>query len=205
MPQALPALRCETRPHPRLRGWRLLKRLGLRLGRDENGTAAVQFAVVAVPFLTVLLAIVETSMVFWTGQVLQTAVTDTAREVYTGRFQLTNKTTDPAAMPGTIKAAICSRVVAMFDCSSNLTIDVQTYTTLPSSLTMPIVTRADGTRALDPSFGQYQNAGPNQIVLVRAVVLYPVFFGMLGGYASNLNASTRLLMGSAAFRTEPYI
>jgi Flp pilus assembly protein TadG len=176
-----------------------------RYCRNEDGTAAVQFALVSVPFLTVFLAIVETAMVFWTGQVLQTAVGNTARLVYTGGFQLANRTTAPEAMPATIKAAICSRVVAMFDCNSRLTIDVQTYTALPSSMQMPIVTRPDGSRTLDPSFGQYQNPGPNQIVLVRAVVLYPVFFGMLGGYASNLDASTRVLMGSAAFRTEPYI
>jgi hypothetical protein len=29
--------------------------------------------------------------------------------------------------------------------------------------------------------------------------------GLLGADPSNLNATTRLLMGSAAFRTEPYL
>jgi Flp pilus assembly protein TadG len=177
------------------------------LRRDEGGVAALQFALVAAPFLALLFAILETALVFWAGQVLQTAVTDTARDVYTGTFQLAHATSTPAQTKQDIKAAICTRVVAMFDCATKLTIDVKTYplsSGFPTTLPSPIVVDSNGNRGVDPNFGQYSNPVPNQIVLVRAIVLYPVYVSLLGSGTSNLNGTTRVLMGSAAFQTEPY-
>ena len=176
---------------------------GLR--RDEGGVAAMQFALIAAPFLALLFAVLETALVFWAGQVLQTAVTDTARDVYTGTFQLAHVASTPAQTKDDIKTAICTRVLAMFDCATKLTIDVKSYTTFPTTLPSPIVVDSNGNRAVDPNFGQYSNPGPNQVVLVRAIVLYPVFVNLLGSNTSNLNGTTRVLMGSAAFRTEPYL
>ena len=156
-------------------------------------------------------AILETAMVFWSSHVLEDAVASAARDIYTGGFQKTNAATlanSPQLMPGVLKTAICSHVVAMFDCSANLTVDVRAYTDaegFPSSITSPIVTDSSGHRSVDSSFGQYQNPGPNTIVLVRVVVRYPVFASLLDATASNLTGTTRILMSTVAFRTEPYV
>lgn len=176
-----------------------------RLCRDTRGAVAVEFALLAIPFLALLFALVETALVFWAGQVLQTAVTDTARDIYTGSFQLANVASSPAITKDNLKTAICGRVAAMFNCTSQLTIDVQSYTNFPATLPSPIVVDGSGNRSIDANFGQYSNPGPNQVVLVRAIVLYPVYVSLLGANASNLTATTRVIMGSAAFRTEPYI
>lgn len=187
---------------PPARSWRVAAG---RLRREERGVAAVQFALLAAPFLALLFAILETALVFWAGQVLQTAVTDTARDIYTGSFQLANVASNATQLKDNVKTAICSRVVAMFDCTGKLTIDVASYTTFPTSIPSPIVLDSSGNRVVDPNFGQYSSPGPNQVVLVRAIVLYPVYVNLLGSSTSNLNATTRIIMGSAAFRTEPYL
>jgi Flp pilus assembly protein TadG len=47
--------------------------------RNRQGTVAVEFAMVAVLFLTFLFGIIEVGRVFWTWNTLQYAVEDTAR------------------------------------------------------------------------------------------------------------------------------
>ena len=44
-------------------------------------------AIVATPFLAVLFAIMETAMVFFAGQTLETAVADSSRLILTGQAQ----------------------------------------------------------------------------------------------------------------------
>src|SRR5437016_8109004 len=58
-----------------------------RLGRREDGAAAVEFALVAVPFLALLFAIIETALVFFAGQYLETLVADSSRLIMTGQVQ----------------------------------------------------------------------------------------------------------------------
>lgn len=55
-----------------------------RFRDGEQGTSAVEFALVAPLFLTLLIAISELSMIFFSGQYLETAVQDSARLIMTG-------------------------------------------------------------------------------------------------------------------------
>ena len=47
-----------------------------RLVRQQDGAAAVEFGLVAAPFLALVFAIMETAVVFFAGQALETAVAD---------------------------------------------------------------------------------------------------------------------------------
>ena len=55
--------------------------------RQQDGAAAVEFALVAAPFLALVFAIMETAMVFFAGQALETAAADSARLIMTGQAQ----------------------------------------------------------------------------------------------------------------------
>ena len=55
--------------------------------KREDGAAAVEFAIVVAPFLALLFAILETALVFFAGQTLETAVSDSARLILTGQAQ----------------------------------------------------------------------------------------------------------------------
>ena len=65
--------------------WSILK----RFRRDRNGTTAVEFGLVAMPFFAILGMIIETGLAFFTGQVLEAATTSAGRIVMTGQVQLT--------------------------------------------------------------------------------------------------------------------
>ncbi len=58
-----------------------------RLLRQQDGAAAVEFGLVAAPFLALIFAIMETAIVFFSGQALETAVADSARLIMTGQAQ----------------------------------------------------------------------------------------------------------------------
>src|SRR5262245_34610674 len=52
-----------------------------------DGASAVEFALIAAPFLALLFAILETALIFFSGQVLEAAVQDSARLIFTGQAQ----------------------------------------------------------------------------------------------------------------------
>ena len=58
-----------------------------RFARQQGGAAAVEFGLVAAPFLALVFAIMETAIVFFSGQALETAVADASRLIMTGQAQ----------------------------------------------------------------------------------------------------------------------
>src|SRR4029078_11928527 len=100
-----------------------------RFTRAQEGAAAVEFALIAAPFLALLFAIIETALVFFAGQTLEYAVTQSGRLIMTGQADAGsfNQTT--------FKDQVCARIVALFDCANNLYVNVQKYSTFASAST----------------------------------------------------------------------
>ena len=51
------------------------------LARDERGVTAIEFGVLALPFFTVIFAILQTAIMFLASQVLDSALEDASRKV----------------------------------------------------------------------------------------------------------------------------
>jgi Flp pilus assembly protein TadG len=169
-------------------------RLAQRLARREDGAAAVEFALVAAPFLALLFAIIETSLIFFAGQTLETATADASRLVMTGQAQAQGFTMTE------FKNAVCARIYAMFDCAGKIQIDVRTAVSFSSTNTSKPI--KDG--KLDTTGFGYQPGGPNCIVVARVMYEWPVYVSLLGLNLADLSTGKRLLMATAAFRNEPY-
>ncbi|HEY1312044.1 MAG TPA: TadE/TadG family type IV pilus assembly protein, partial [Pseudolabrys sp.] len=66
------------------RAHRLLPvRLVRRFARRQDGSAAIEFAFIAAPFIALTFAILETALVFFAGQTLETAVSEAGRLIMT--------------------------------------------------------------------------------------------------------------------------
>jgi Flp pilus assembly protein TadG len=177
-----------------------LRRIGRRFARQEDGAAAIEFAMVAAPFLGLLLAIMETAFVLYAGQVLETAVADSARLIMTGQAQTAGW--DAA----TFKQQVCNRVAGLFNCSSGVWVDVQTYTTFSGAGGNANAQGAlDGQGKLQTANFKYQPGNPGDIVVVRLMYQWPVYVSLLGLNLSDTTGSKRLLMSTVAFRNEPYM
>lgn len=171
----------------RIAGSKLLR----RFVRQQSGAATVEFALVAAPFFALLFAILQTAIVFFAGQVLETAMADSARLIMTGQAQLQGFTQTA------FKNAVCSRIYGLFDCQNKLMVDVRRYTSFSSAdLSQPVKNGQ-----IDKNF-QFDHGGPGEIVVVRMLYEWPVFIPDL--HLATLSGGNRLLMATAAFRNEPY-
>src|ERR1700704_1188384 len=75
-----------------------------RFRQCEDGATAVEFAMVATPFLALTFAIMETAFVFFAGQALETATADSSRLILTGQAQTQGYT------QAQFKDAVCTKV-----------------------------------------------------------------------------------------------
>lgn len=96
-------------------------RIARRFVRRQDGAAAVEFALVAAPFLALTFAILETAFVFFAGQTLEATAADPARLIMTGQAQTAGYS------KADFKTAVCSRVFGLFDCANGMNVDVKTY------------------------------------------------------------------------------
>lgn len=168
------------------------------LRRDQDGAAAVEFALVAVPFFGLLFAILETALMFWTNQVLETAVANASRTIYTGQFQSANDQTS-SEIGAKFKTELCKHVIALVSCdSSAVRVDVRSFK--PGDAIPPAIKDGDVNAA---AFG-YQATKASDIVLVRVAVEYPVLVPTLNKLAGNLSNGKRLIIASTTFRNEPF-
>lgn len=180
----------------RLSPTRMLRiRVVRRFARGEDGVAAVEFALVAAPFLALMFAIMETALVFFAGQTLETAVADSARLIMTGQAQSQSFT---AAQ---FKTAVCAKISGLFDCAGGLQIDVKTYSSFGTVDNSPPL---DANGQLKTSSFGYTPGGPGDIVVVRLMYQWPVYASLLGFNLGDMAGNKRLVMATASFRNEPY-
>ncbi|MDK9696375.1 MAG: pilus assembly protein [Siculibacillus sp.] len=170
------------------------RRSAARILRDREASTAVEFGILALPFLALIGAIFESALCFLAGQILDTAVADAGRLIRTGQAQAAGYS------ESTFKTEVCNRLYVLFDCNS-LTIDSKVYTNFTSTNTsMPI----DASKNFDTSGFTFQMGGSTEIVVVRAFYQFPLYFNTLGLDLSNLSNGTRLLSGVSTFRNEPF-
>lgn len=169
-----------------------------RFSNNRRGSAAIQFALVAPLFFALIFAIIETAMVFFAGQVLETGTQDSARMLFTNQAQ--GNSWDQNAF----KNDLCARVAALMSCSG-ISVDVESY---PAGTPITISDPINGSGQFVNNFSYSPPpANSSNIVVVRAYYQWPLFVTQLGYNLANINrgsaSSSKLLAATAAFRIEP--
>ncbi len=175
-----------------------------RSKQGKRGAAAVEFAMIATPFVFMLFGIFETMMIFFVQTTLEAAISEEARKIRTGQAQ-------SLAAPITktqFKDNVCARLMGLGDCSTRLFVQVQNQ---PVSGTLPNPwddgTLTPGSAADEP----YETTAANAIVVVRGYYVWPLItpgisnamtnFADGGGTLGNYN---RIIAATSAFRNEPF-
>lgn len=175
---------------------RSLRPLSQRWKRDEHGTTAVEFALIALPFLLTLLAIFEFGSEFVFQTALDEATTDASRQIRTGALQSTG-----TASQSSMAAAICSNLkFASAGCTGKLSIDVRVFQSF-SAVSTP---NPFSSGTLDPTQLTFQLGGPGNIVLVTTYYQWTVLVPGLSQFMAPLNNGQVVLKSTVAFRNEPY-
>jgi Flp pilus assembly protein TadG len=172
-----------------------------RLAASESGATAVEFGLVAAPFLALLVALLQTAMVFFAGRLLDEITDQASRYIMTGQAQTANMT------QAGFKNYLCTGtnttglVNALFTCS-NFMINVQNYSSFSSaSTTTPTLTFNNGNVS---NTWSWSPGNPGDIVVVQVMYQWPIVLGPLGFNLSNLSNGKRLLVSTAVFKNEPY-
>jgi Flp pilus assembly protein TadG len=165
-----------------------------RLKRNQDGATAVEFALISIPFFALIFAIIEIGLVFFAGQVLETAVADSGRLVLTGQAQNGNFNA------ARFRQEVCRRSYGMFDCGSRMHIDVRTSQSFANAnLQRPV----DANGNIMNNF-TYNPGDAGDIVVVRVFYEWPVIVPGLGNDLRNMSGNRRLLVATSAFRNEPF-
>lgn len=172
--------------------WLIPSRLLRRFIRQRRATSSVEFALVASPFIALALGTIQTGMIFLAGQSLESAA------AYGGRLILTGQAQTQGWTAAQFKQQICNQITAIFNCSSGVYVDVETYSSFAAAnLSSPITGGVFNTSALS-----YNPGGPGDVVVVRLYYQYPVYFNLLN--LSNLTNGSDLMAATAVFQNEPY-
>lgn len=164
----------------------------------QKGATALEFALVAAPFLALLVALFETALVFFAGRVLDEVTEEASRYILTGQAQQSNMTQSQFKNYVCTSADTATLVSALFNCN-NLMVNVQNYTDFASANTSSPITNGTVTNTWN-----YSPGSPGSIVVVQIMYQWPVILGPLGFNLSNLSNGNRLLVSTAVFKSEPY-
>lgn len=180
-----------------------LLRTASNFRKSQAGATAVEFAIVATPFFYVLGCTCETGLMLFSEYVLQNSVQDAARLVRTGQVSSTDGTKLMTAAE--FKSSICDTVGVIFDCTSKVTVYVNSandFQTLTSSIVDPLTI---GKRASGAAYPVVFTPG-GQLKAATVIATYDwdfafPFMEFLGNIESS---SKRRIYGIAMFRNEPF-
>ena len=180
---------------------------------DANkGSVAIEFAMVAPVFLLILMATIESGVIFFAQTTLQNAVNDAARLVKTGQTSCFSTNAGGACQGITadeFRQQICDEVILLLHtCNkdaagdSDLQFDVSAYSAGFGSVSNSSPLDAGGDL---PNLTNFNTGTACDVVLVRAFYRWPIITPGLNFLLSNMKGSYHLLATAAAFRSEPYV
>jgi Flp pilus assembly pilin Flp len=193
------------------------KQFGRRLGRDESGVTAIEFAMVGLPFFMMLFGIMTVGLYFFSVFNLENAVETAARPFRTGaagtKYPLTNATVI-AQSKSNFKKDVCDQLAPFFDCSK-LRIRLVNVTllqkTTPGELptvgkclvkSVPTATSPDILVPLDQT--EFNGVQQSDTVVLTACyemdLLKSIPFMNLG----NMPSGAMMLQAATAFKAEPF-
>ncbi len=189
------------------------------LVRSRDGAAAIEFALLAIPYFLIVFAIIETFVAFTAEQVISNAVDTLSRQIRTG--QITN---DPNKSSYTtdqmFRTAFCNQISVLITCpateltsatASRLYLDVESYTSFASMPTaIPRLSSTDPYSDINTKGFAFAPGGAKTLNMVRAYYRWQVITDLLRPYLSNIRPSdgsmptTYLIVATAAFQNENY-
>lgn len=163
--------------------------------RQKDGAAAVEFALIALPLLTLIFACIELAFILITQVTLDNATQRASREIRTGVMTAGNSSVN------TFRLKVCNNMGWMEGlCADGLQVDVRTF---DSFAQVPIPDPIKNGE-FDPSSLQYNIGGGTRIQLVRAYMPWPVLTPFLGGAFSTLKNGDAVVSSKVVFRNEPF-
>ncbi|RZJ17674.1 MAG: pilus assembly protein [Brevundimonas sp.] len=167
-----------------------------RSKQAREGSAAVEFALVAAPFFFMLFALLEVGLIFTLDSTLESAVMQTSRKVRTGEAARLGYT------PAEFKTQMCDRMtIFAADCENRAYVDVREIVQFRTP-EPPDPLSGGGT--LNQGDMDYSNGAAASLMLVRVWYKHPVMTPMMQQMIARTTNGEAVLMAATTFRNEPF-
>lgn len=175
-----------------------------RFARDRRGATAIEFALLALPFVFAMFAVLEYGYVYLINASMDNAVAVASRLIRTGQAQTQTQTSNGATSPSPMTqtqfaTAVCKQMSWVPNCTGSLQVsaEVQPSWTGQSS-TSPT---QGGVLKTNLPF----NMGADRcIVLIHSYYIWQMITPTIWGGASKVNGNGILLTSAALIVNEPY-
>jgi len=162
-----------------------------------EGTAAIEFALLAIPYFTLSLAVIEMAFMFTAASMLEGATSGAARLIRTGQVQ--QATTDASVQEQMFRDAVCQLAVVLVDCNE-IDLEVVNITNFSDFSQFNAQFDADG-NLVSRGF----NAGDiNDVIMIRTAYRYTLMTPFIGSLLGEGTTNTRTFVSTIVFQTEPY-
>ena len=156
--------------------------------RAEDGTTAIEFGLLAMPFFLLMFVIIELGMILFTENAIQFGVEESSRIL---------RTAGPGTMTGVqFRNMICNQAAVVIDCNTRLGLSVTSARKFTDVANPRIANIEPG----DVSAFTPGTAGDAVVVIATYDWAFMTLF--MRPLANLANPNARRLHGIAAFRTE---
>lgn len=192
--------------------WKTWLQLAKRFRRSKDGAAAIEFAILSIPYFMIIFAILETFVAFTAEQVVTSAVDKLSRQIRTGNITYSQGRSTDKTSPE-FRQLFCDEISFMMRCDASevttpnrLYLDVRSFSSfaaIPKTITVT-------SGALDTSSFAFTPGAASTINMVRAYYFWPVTVDLLRSYIGNVNRPGQtgkadfLIVQTTAFQNEAY-
>lgn len=161
--------------------------------KSEDGTTAVEFALVGIPFIFMVVGIVEMALMFTSQSLLEAATAQAARQVRTGAIQ-------QGGGEQLFKDELCGFANILIPCE-DIQYQVAAMENFGDAQDFPPASfDADGNLE-DQDFDA---GGVSDVVMIRTAYRYPIKTPMFQLLLTNNGGNSRTMLSTVVLQTEPY-
>ncbi len=161
--------------------------------KKEEGTTAIEFSLLAIPYIFLTLGIIELSLMYTSATLLEGATSKASRMIRTGQLQQSGSDNPQEAF----RDAMCEYATVLINCNDVL-IEV-----------IPMNSYGDFAD-YSPQFDNgafvprgFDAGGSNDRILIRTVYTYTMFTPLVGPLLNGPD-NQRIFMSTIVLQSEPY-
>lgn len=161
--------------------------------KNDDGATAVEFAIVGIPFIFMVVGVVEMGLMFTSQSLLEASTAQAARQIRTGAVQ-------EGGGEALFQQELCDFASVLMTCN-----EIQ-YQVVPMN------NFGDAEDFPDPSFDdngdledqQFDAGGVSDVILIRTAYQYPIKTPLFQVLLSNNGNTLRTMISTVVLKTEPY-
>lgn len=160
---------------------------------NREGTAAVEFALIGVPFIFMVIGIIEMSMMFTAQSLLESSTAEAARQIRTGAVQ-------QGGGEDEFSETLCDFASTLIPCGE-IQYQVVSMDTFEDADDIPDAEFDEEGNLEDQGFDP---GGVSDVVMIRVAYRYPIKTPMMQTMLTNNGDSNRIMLSTIVLQTEPY-